>query len=358
MLWEVMLEVVIELLKVSGEICSTFWKLIKEVVAYFKKDSKKNKISAETGVQAPEEVADARTKGQLVLMVSILVMLALGSLMFPGVRGYLIGVGKPEVIVETPRSHYPMEQYTVPQLFSKLKYAVSENNMTRVIYYYWHAPENASPERKLPLVVVLHGKDGMCHAAIHLRKAVTQKRFPAFLLIPQSPQGKIWDAPEKYSGQEFPKADEAVLPGPGARSLNDVLFLLAKITQEENVDENRMYIIGCDEGAAGVYGALAHHPGIFAAGVAVAGLWSYLDGAKLARTPLMILHGDKDKTIQPVFPHNMAELIKRAGGNASFYQFRGVGHECESPNFYSQAVWRWLFGQRRNIQASLRPAGR
>lgn len=352
MLWEIMLELVIELLKVSGEICSTFWKLGKEVHQYFKNGSKKNKAAAETGVQAPQDAADARTRGQLVMMVSILVIAALGSLIFPGVREFVFGIGKPTVIVEMPRSRFPMEQYTVPQLFSKMKYAIEDGSTTRVVYYYWHAPEAASPTHKLPLVVVLHGKDGMCPAAIHLRKGITQKYFPAFLLIPQSPQGKIWDAPAKYSGQEFATAGKVEPPGAGARSLNDVLVLMAKVTQEANIDESRMYIIGCDEGAAGVYGALAHHPGIFAAGVAIGGVWSYLDGPKLSKTPLMILHGEKDKTVPPVFANNMAQLINRSGGRAAFYQFRGVGHECASPNFYSQAVWKWLFRNVRKLPVS------
>lgn len=354
MLWEVMLELVIEFLKVSGEICKTFWKLGQEVVAYFKKGSKKNKAAAETGVQAAEEAEDARKKGQLVLIVSILVVAALASLILPPVRGFIFGAAssRPAVIVETPRSLYPMAHYTVPQLYNKMKFAIEEGSTTRVIYYYWHAPENVPPGRKLPLVVVLHGKDGMCHAAIHLRKAEIQKSFPSYLLIPQSPQGKVWDAPAEYSGQEFPKAKEAVLPVQEARSLRDVLLLLGKVTQEAAVDENRMYVIGCDEGAAGVYGALAHHPGIFAAGVAVAGVWSFLDGAKIAKTPLLILHGDQDKTVPPVTANNMAQLIKRAGGRVSYHQVRWVGHECDSPNFYSKAVWKWLFSHKRKITAS------
>jgi predicted peptidase len=217
--------------------------------------------------------------------------------------------------------------------------------MKRTFYYYWYAPPATG--QKLPLVVVLHGRDGKCQAAIHLRMGAMQKVFPSYLLIPQSPPGKIWDAPARYSGEEGLKPSKEEVPGPEGRSLEDVIMLLSTVTQLATIDENRLYIIGCDDGAAGVYGALANYPGVFAAGVAVAGAWGFPDRGRIAKTPLLILHGQNDAVVPPGFARTMAKLIAAVGGKVSHHEFPGIGHDCDNPNFYSQVVMKWLFAHSR-----------
>lgn len=352
MLWEIMFELMIELFKVTGEICSTFWNLMKEIIKFFKDTKGKNgqKKNAAPG-EATADDAAAKTKGQLVLIVSIvgLVALAGGAFMFPKLQHATLGKAgiARSVIVETPRNEFPMGEYTVAQLYKKMKITLEEEYASRTVYYYWHAPK-APPGRRLPLVLVLHGKDGACPAAVRLRMAAVQRLFPSFLLIPQAAPGKVWDAPARYSGEEFKQAQAAKPPGEEARALRTAIILLANVTgQEPAVDQDRMYVIGCDEGGDGVYGAAAHYPGVFAAGVALGAKWSYLDAPKMTRMPLLILHGGADKVVPPAFAASMAQVINAAGGRAAHHEFPGVGHDCESPNFYSGGVWKWLFSQRR-----------
>ncbi len=338
MLWEIIFEMLGELFKVTGEILSTFWKVLTSIFGNSKDAT-------------PEE---KKRKSQLVLIFATLMLCVAVAFMFPQVRKFVFGGGgarmlaakSGQMFVEKQRNDLPMGVYTSPQLYKKKKAViVDDDGMKRTIFYYWHAPPVARGQ-KLPLVVVLHGKDGLDQAAVHLRMGAVQKNFPAFLLIPQSPKGKIWDAPARYEGHEFAKPQP---PAPGAenRSLRDAVYLLAKATTEWPVDESRMYIVGCDDGAAGVYGAAVNYTGVFAAGVAVAGKWSFIDRKVLAKTPLLILQGSIDKSTPPEFARNLAQLITAAGGNAAYHEFPGIAHDCDSPNFYSHAVWQWLFAQHR-----------
>lgn len=363
MLWEVMIEMTIELMRVMGEIFMTFVQMIKQGIGYFTKKPDKNKkkkpgegtagADGQNEVTA-EEAQAAKRKGELVMIFTILGLGCIVALMFPQVRHKLFG-GNGNVIanlsgqvsVEAPRNDFPMGQYTTPSLFKKKKFLIDDNGIKREIFYYWYAPPNPNDVR-LPVVVILHDKDGVSQAAIQLRATAVQKAYPSYLMIPLSPKEKIWDAPARYTGQEFAKAGELKQPDAAYRSLRDAIMVLASLTELHPIDDSRMYIIGCDTGGDGVLGALAHYAGVFAAGVSIGGKWSFADAPKLAKTPLFMLHGGNDKVVPPAAAGTLAQVIRASGGKSAFYQeLRGVGHECESPYFYNNTVWRWMFGIQR-----------
>lgn len=362
MLWEVMIEMTIELMRVMGEIISTFVQMIKQGIAHFTKKPDKNKKKPGAGTAGaggqnevtPEEAQAAKRKGELVMIFTILSLGCVVALMFPQVRHKLFG-GNGNVIanlsgavsVEAPRNDFPMGQYTTPQLYKKKKFLIDDDGIKREVYYYWYAPPNPN-DQKLPIVVILHDKDGLSQAAIQLRATAIQKAYPSYLMIPMSPKEKIWDAPEKYTGQEFPKAADLKQPDAAYRSLRDAIIVLASLTELHPIDDSRMYIIGCDTGGDGVLGALSHYAGVFAAGVSIGGKWSFADAPKIARTPLFMMNGANDKVVLPTTAGTLAQVIRASGGKAAFYQeLPGVGHECESPYFYSNTVWRWMFSIRR-----------
>jgi predicted esterase len=357
-----MIEMTIELMRVMGEIFMTFVQMVKQGIAYFTKKPDKNKKKPGAGTAGaggqnevtPEEAQAAKKKGELIMIFTILGLACGVALMFPQVRHKLFG-GNGNVIanlsgqvnVEAPRNDFPMGQYTTPSLFKKKKFLIEDNGIKREVFYYWYAPPNPN-DVKLPVVVILHDKDGVSQAAIQLRATAVQKAYPSYLMIPLSPKEKIWDAPLRYTGQEFPKAGELKHPGASSLSLRDAIIVLASLTELHPIDDSRMYIIGCDTGGDGVLGALAHYAGVFAAGVSIGGKWSFADAPKLAKTPLFMIHGGNDKVVPPSAVGTLAQVIRGSGGKAAFYsEIRGVGHECESPYFYTSAVWNWMFSIKR-----------
>ncbi|TAL33763.1 MAG: hypothetical protein EPN97_09000 [Alphaproteobacteria bacterium] len=298
-------------------------------------------------------------KGEIVLICAIVGFVAMLSMLLPPVRNFVFHGGggtavtlptvvSDAIIVETPRSQFPMGQYTVPSIFKKMRFTIEANDGSRRgIFYYWYAPKGLPAGVKLPLVVVLHDKAGLASGAIYLRSNAVQKEFPSFLLIPQAPANKVWASPKKFLGQEFGAVPPPPVQPEELQSMADVISLVARLTEAAAIDENRIYIIGCDEGGSGVYGAAAHFPGIFAAGVAMGGTWSFLDAPKLAKTPLLLLQGATDTVVTPEYTRNMKQYIKNANGPVFIGEFPNIGHDCESPGYYSHAVWKWLFAQKR-----------
>jgi predicted peptidase len=308
-------------------------------------------------------LAAVKSKGEIVLIVTIVGFVAVLAFMLPPVREFLFHHGAEvsaaqvaaaipaisAVAEEYPRNKFPMMQYTIPSIFRKMRYVVDDKTRGKhAIYYYWYGPQGIPAGTKLPLVIVLHDHAGVDIGAVYLRSSAVQKEFPSFLLIPQAPVNKVWSSPKKYSGQEFtPPQAPAPLVDASLQSIPDVVELAQRLIDAAAIDENRVYIIGCDEGGTGVYGALANYPGFFAGGVEAGGTWSFTDAGRLAKTPLLLLQGLNDTTVTPDYTRTMDQIVKNVGGKIYLGEFKSSGHECESPNYYTHAVWQWLFSQRR-----------
>ncbi len=347
MLWEIIFEMLGAMATSLGEIFGAFFALLKPL---FRADK-----------DASED--EKKQHRQKVLIICIVLVVAGSAFMLPGVRHFVFQGGSQKIlerqmavhgppVAQLPRNPLPFAQYTSPALYTKKKTIIEDDDgLKRIVYYYFFAPKPVpgQPPQKLPIVVVLHDKEGMDWGALYLRMSAVQRVYPSYLLIPQAPAENIWDAPAAWSGDEHLNLDPNAPPAPGedGRSIRDIIPLLATATKYNPVDENRMYIVGCDIGADGVYGALARYPGLFAGGVAIGGRWSYLDRKKLAKTPLLILQGSQDQLIPSSYGMMFSQIISASGGDAAYHEFPNLGHVCDASSFYSMAVWKWLFSQSR-----------
>lgn len=299
------------------------------------------------GILGIPSVRHALFSGQAATPVAVTSTAQAGSAAVPPAK---------KVIVENPRNASPMGQNTV--FFSRGKqwpFEIEEKNATRVQYYYLWTPPAADATKKYPLVVFLHDEDGMAAGAASLiASKQMQTALPAFIVVPQIPKDKTWAFPDKFSGQEFgtnKKEQSTALAAkypPEKQSLHDVMVLAAQLISRYNIDMDRVYIVGCGEGGTGVYGAAARYPDFFAGAVAISGLWSFNDAAKMAKLPLLVMHGTQDKTTDVMAGQGMAQLIRRAGSHAIYYQeIPDLAHKCDDPRLYAPAMWQWLLSLRK-----------
>jgi predicted peptidase len=244
-------------------------------------------------------------------------------------------------IVEIPRSEAPMGNFTA--LFSKRQFVTGDGIHKRTQTYYWLGPQSAGTAgTKFPLVVVLHDARGKAYAAEVLASQAMRNKFPAYVLVPQSPDGKDWAMPESYSDTPAYRYE------PQRESLPDVITMLPKVPDENSIDRNRVYIVGCGDGGAGVYGALLRFPSLFAGGVAINAKWSVQDAADLIDVPLLIEHGAADDVVPAEIARLMSNQIGENGGSVSYQEFPGIGHACAAPDFYSPDMWDALFRQKKS----------
>src|ERR1700683_5599446 len=131
---------------------------------------------------------------------------------------------------------------------------------------------------KAPLVIYLHGSGGL--GDDNLKQLIfgnrfgtrvwllpeNQKRFPCYVVVPQTDRGWI-----RYDFSQQP-AKEIPVFGDGARlALEIVDRLCQEFTHGSTIDRRRIYVTGQSMGGAGTWNVIANRPQLFAAAVICCG---------------------------------------------------------------------------------------
>jgi predicted peptidase len=246
----------------------------------------------------------------------------------------------PQARKEIPRNEKPLRDAT--SSYEKKEFVVppegGEKQGHTLTYYWKEPPKDASAPS--PLVIVLHNAEGLAQAGESLIKKDNRHEFPAYIVVPELPIGKVWAFPE-----EFPDDPALTYMGAQKKAMPDVMALIDQLRQDNPIDPRRIYVIGCAEGGFGAYGAAKEHPDIFAAAVPINGGWAIKDSTELTRTPLFVLHGEKDAIFAPRLSRDVAYYVQMYGGNVSYVEVPGLGHDCGDPRLYTKTMWHWMFDQ-------------
>ncbi|HEY0901013.1 MAG TPA: prolyl oligopeptidase family serine peptidase [Micavibrio sp.] len=235
-------------------------------------------------------------------------------------------------LVIPPGNPEPLGDYT--QYYTRAQAPVMLDNTQTALTYFMFAPEKPWPEdAKFPLVLALHGAQGVAEAGRYLIGEKTRKAFPAFILVPALPAGKRW----RDSGNLKPSHSLSA----AVEVLNHVL------AQQPAIDTSRIYVIGCGMGGNGAFAAAQYHPDIFAAAVAISGEWNDQETAGMKSVPLAAFHFTQDKVTAPYAAMDTVTAVKQAGGTAYFTTIEQDMPDCKSERIYNELLWKWLFAQHK-----------
>jgi len=203
---------------------------------------------------------------------------------------------------------------------------------------------------RLPLVVYLHGSGGQ--GDDNLKQLglgnifgtrvwllpENQKRFPCYVLAPQSNRGWV-----KY---DFDQQPAKMLPGfgDGNRLAMEIIDSLCK---EFPIDDRRIYITGQSMGGGGTWNMLANRPKVFAGAIPVCGSITPDDVTGSIDTPVWNFHGDADKTVPVSTSRDRIETRRKAGGQPLYTEYAGVDHNAWEWVYTEPEMVKWLFAQRR-----------
>jgi predicted peptidase len=205
---------------------------------------------------------------------------------------------------------------------------------------------------KLPLVVYLHGSGGLGDDNLKQMGLgnifgtrvwalpENQKRFPCYVVVPQTDRGWVRYAPPS-PGDSVAR----VVPGlgDGARLVFEIVDGLRR---EFAIDERRIYVTGQSMGGAGTWHMTAQRPRLFAAAVACCGSRTS-DAVDSVGTPLWNFQGDADTTVPPAVSRDRIAALRKAGGRPLSTEYAGVGHNVWEWAYTEPALVRWVFSQRR-----------
>jgi predicted esterase len=217
-----------------------------------------------------------------------------------------------------------------------------------------YLPLDYNPSKKWPLVINLHGYNGA---------------NPVYV--------KWWSIDQRHTSivDKYPVID--IEPhGRGNTSYNgigerDVLRCIELAKQTFNIDEDRIYLKGESMGGGGTWNVGTRHPELFAAIAPVYGAWDYhvsMNENQLAKltesekfnyekgssfvhadalltTPVFVIHGDIDKSVDVNNSRYAVRMLQRWGYDVRYHEYPGFGHEGIP---YSDQLIQWFLEHKRN----------
>jgi len=207
---------------------------------------------------------------------------------------------------------------------------------------------------KLPLVVYLHGSGGLGddnEKQLQLGNIFgtrvwllpeNQKRFPCYVLVPQTDRGWI-----KYDFSQSGDGPAKELPGFGDGN-RLALEIVDHLSHELPIDDRQIFITGQSMGGAGVWNMLANRPGVFAAAAICCGSVSAEDGTNSVDTPLWNFHGDSDQSVPVSLSRERMAARRKAGGHPLYTEYPGVDHNVWQWAYTEPELVKWIFSQRRS----------
>jgi len=203
---------------------------------------------------------------------------------------------------------------------------------------------------KLPLVMYLHGSGGLgddnekqlgfgnIYGTRVWLLPENQKRFPCYVVAPQSDRG--------WARYDFSQQPATPVPGLGDGS-RLALELVSRLSREFTIDDRRVYVTGQSMGGAGVWNIISNGPRVFAAAVPLCGSLSPDDGTAAIDTPLWDFHGDSDQTVPVSASRDRIAARRKAGGHPLYTEYPGVDHDVWQWVYTEPQLPKWLFSQRR-----------
>jgi predicted peptidase len=209
----------------------------------------------------------------------------------------------------------------------KVKSDGQERDATLRFFVALPADYDKDQAKRWPLVLFLHGAgergDDLEIVKKHgPPKLVAQgKEFPFVLISPQCPSGTRWNP-------------------------HELANLLDHAANTYRIDRQRIYVTGLSMGGAGTWSLLAEYPGKCAAAIPICGRGDVAAAEKLAKTPIRIFVGAKDRAETVKNCEDMAAALKKAGGDVDLKVYPDLPHDCWTVTYDNPQLYEWLLSQR------------
>ena len=238
------------------------------------------------------------------------------------------------LVASLPQQPMPVAPF-VPRLFS---------HAGKHMPYRLFAPEGASAEHPLPLVVWLHGASGVgtdnraqieaggneFGSRLWVRPEI-QAKYPAFVVAPQSPASELWGNLGSAKVTTFGQL---------------VIDLVDALAREFPIDRDRVYLLGQSRGGIGVWDLISKRPEVFAAAVPLCAQGDPKRVVAARGVRVWVFHGAKDP--MPVAnAREMVAALTAAGGVVRYTEYPDLGHEIWTRAFGEPDLPAWLFAQKR-----------
>lgn len=232
--------------------------------------------------------------------------------------------GRPEPHPDWPLYRHTGEQYRVYDF----------PGTGEAMPYRLFVPTSWSPGRRLPMLVTLRAGTSVNNNYRGANDLVRVAAERGYIVV--TPLGyRPYRQPYYNSPYAIARLPTPTVPGDGwtreedRRAEQDVMNVIALVSEEYGVDRSRIYIHGQNPSASGALHLIAKYPDLFAAAVISSGpivADAYPFQKIRGKVALLIIHGDRD-TVNPIAGSRaLAEAARAAGVDARFAAVPGGTH--------------------------------
>lgn len=213
--------------------------------------------------------------------------------------------------------------------------------------YGLYLPRNYDPNKKYPLVIMLHGA-GSNHR-LSLRRVFGKSNANGENDVEATRYFPEW------------KDVDYIVASPLARGTmgyqgiaeKDVMDVLADVRKRFSTDEDRTYLTGLSMGGGGTLWIGMTHPDIWAAMAPVcpAPPPGTIDLAPNAyNVPMHFFHGDKDQAVPVQVSRDWTKKLKEQGNQVVEYaEYPGVNHNSWENAYKDEFIFEWFSKFKRNV---------
>jgi len=194
--------------------------------------------------------------------------------------------------------------------------------------YLLYLPEDYDKQDKWPLLLFLHGAGERGNNLDLVKKhgppklVENGKEFPFIVVSPQCPKNRWWQPTE-------------------------LIALLEAISNQYNVDADRLYVTGLSMGGFGTWRLAAYAPHRFAAIAPICGGGEKYWARRFAHLPVWAFHGAKDNAVPVERSKAMVQALKRSGGDPKLTIYPDAGHDAWTETYNNPEFYKWLLQQKR-----------
>lgn len=162
-------------------------------------------------------------------------------------------------------------------------------------------------------------------------------QYPAFVLSPQFPVRSSNYHLDKNRNVQVSESNEY---------LDLVLKSVDSLSKTENIDENRIYVMGFSMGGATVMNAISKRPDLFAAAINVSGISEFSNLKEIKNIPLWIVHGGLDTDNRPESNLKFFNELKESG-KVFFWNYKDKYHNNILSAELIKEIPQWIFKQKK-----------
>ena len=194
-------------------------------------------------------------------------------------------------------------------------YTMAETGET--IPYALFVPSTYDPGTPLPLMVSLHGAGRQYDWLMGYAGFLDFAERDGYIVV--TPLGYTRRGGYGYRGNDRP--DQL--------AEQDVMNVFERVTEEFNVDENRIYLWGHSMGGSGTYYIASRYPDIWAGLAAVAGgsmTRDFVDEEAIRHIPFLVIQGSDDQTVPAERSRESVGRMRELGMQHVYIEIPGGDH--------------------------------